>query len=138
MGRLKLASDDVWFEDDSRFGPQINLDANPFESAMALQPTFIEEVKDDSFAFTLNRELWVEGLCTLDGAVGWNPSSHGDAADTLARLRGFGEDYLTFQMGPYPEPPRTDRSIILEVLAAAGWRFQDDEEFRRFAPHLLR
>ena len=73
----------------------------------------------------------------LDGTVAWNTSG-GEVADTIARLRGFGEDYLDFKSGPHPEPPLTDRSIILDALAAAGWRFQTDEEFRRFNPHQVR
>jgi len=133
IGKLKLAADEVWFEDGSHYRPSTKYDENVFEKAMASQPHFIKEIQDDSFAFTLKRDLWVEALCTMDGTIGWSPS-RGAAGSTIAKLRGFGEDYLDFKAGPYPEPPLTERSIILEALATAGWRYQTDEEYHRLNP----
>jgi hypothetical protein len=138
VGQIRFLHDEVFFSDGVAYRPSVVLNENSFEDAMANQPEFISALQNDSFAFTLNRELWVEYLCTMDASVHWAPS-RGEAGNTIARLRGFGEYYLDFENGgPYPEPPRTDRSVLLTTLAAAGWRYQNDDEIRRFYPELIR
>jgi hypothetical protein len=131
VGEIWFEHDEVVFTDGVYRTP-IALDSNPFERAMASQPDFIRALRDDSFAYSFNRELSVEAVCTLDGAIGWNPS-RGEAAETTAKLRGFGENYADFKFGfPDPAPPATERDVIIEALAGAGWRFQTDDEYQRF------
>lgn len=134
LGNVTLTPDDAHFSDGVHRQP-IELDDNVFEVAMASQPEFIRELQDDSVAWTLNALLENEGICSLDGSLGWNPSS-GEAALTIGRLRGFGEPELDFKHEyPVGEPLRVDREVLIQVLHAAGWRVQTDEETRRFAPH---
>lgn len=123
VGQIVFETDEVRFTDGPAYREPEPLDANDFERAMAGQAEFRAALRDDSFAFTLNRALWVEGLCTLDGRTRWDPS-RGLAGGTIARLRELGEFYLEFKLGgPEPEPPPMPRAIIEEALAAAGWRF---------------
>lgn len=99
---------------------------------MASQPEFIRELKDDSFAFTLNRRLWDEVVCTLDGNISWRPS-RAELADTIVRLRGFGEHHRDFELGGlHPNPPLTELRVVLDALASAGWRLATENEFHRF------
>lgn len=137
LGELRLAPDEVFFSDGIGYRNPIHLDDNPFERAMASKPEFIKALQDDAFAFTLNLKLWVESLCTLDGSTCWNPS-RGEAAESIAKLRGFGETYADFKFGgPYPEPPRVATDVITAALEAAGWRFQTEEEWRRYEDSAL-
>ena len=137
VGRIAFSSDEIRFVDGLRLDP-LDLDENVFERAMSGEQSFRRALRDDSFACSLRTDLRVEGLCTLDGKIGWNPS-WGDAAETIVKLRGFYENWSDFKSGgPYPEPPPTDRSILLATLEEAGWRYQTDEEFARFFPEGVR
>jgi hypothetical protein len=133
VGQIRFTTGDICFE-DGNFGQQVQeLASDPFSQAMAGQPDFLERLRDDSFASTLHADLRVEALCTADGLIGWEPGS-GDAADAIVRLRGFWETWFDFKNGgPYPEPPRMPREIIADALAAAGWRYQTDEDYRRLS-----
>ncbi len=138
VGKIKFKPDEVYFTDGLASRPPVELNANAFELAMADQASFIRELQDDSFAFTLNRDLWNGPLCTVDGNIGWHPSN-GEAADTIARLQNFGETWADFKSGgPYPEPPRTDPGIIITALAAAGWRYATEADWRRLFPESFR
>jgi hypothetical protein len=138
IGRVRFAADEILFDDGVPRLPGIELDDNPFERAMADQPAFLAALRDDSFAFSFMAELWLEALCTLDGRIGWAPT-RGEAASTIVRLRGLWENWSDYKHGgPYPEPPPTDRSLIVAALAATGWRYQTDDEARRLNPEIMR
>lgn len=123
VGNIRFEPDDVHFSDDPRYEPPEDVDSNVFQRAMAERPEFLVRLRDDSFAFTLNRILWVESLCAIDGDTRWQPS-RGEAGGTIAELRRLGESYLDFKLGgPEPEPPPMPRAIVDDALAAAGWRF---------------
>lgn len=138
VGVARFAADEIFFDEGLSYRASQELDGNAFERAMADQPGFRAALRDDSFAATFNYDLWVEALCTLDGEIGWYPS-RADAADTIARLRDLGENWFDFKHGgPWPEPPPTDRAIILAELAKAGWRYQTDDDARRLNPEIMR
>ena len=125
IGKVKFEEQEVYFTDAESQRIPIELNANVFERAMAAQPRFLEQLRDDSFAFTLNDHLRVIGanLCTLDDSATWRD----DVSATIARLRGFGEDGEDDfgYRGPWPNPPRTKGTIIAKALADAGWRYED-------------
>lgn len=138
-GQIRFTETEIFFTDGRAHLLPVTLEANAFERSVAGNVDFIAALQDDSFAFTLNRALWVEALCTLDASMFWTPSGRGDAAETIARLRSFGEIWADFKYGgPEPNPPAMDIDIIDAALAAAGWRFQNDEEYRRFNPEMIR
>lgn len=123
VGNTRFEPGDVHFDDDPRYQPPVDLESNAFQRAMAGRPEFLAVLRDDSYAFTLNRLLWGESLCTIDGETRWEPS-RGQAGGTIARLRRLGESYLDFKLGgPEPEPPPMPRALVEAALAAAGWRF---------------
>ncbi|HEX8620349.1 MAG TPA: hypothetical protein VF718_00085 [Allosphingosinicella sp.] len=122
VGEIRFEPGDVHFTDGLGYFPQPELDGNVFERAMADKAEFRARLRDDSFAFTLNRRLWSESLYTMDLETRWEPG-RGHAAETIAKLRGFGETFTDFKYGgPEPEPPWTDPWVVDEVLADAGWR----------------
>ena len=134
LGTIKFDVDDVTFFDGIVYRPAIYLTDNVFEIAMQPQENFIRELRDDAVAWSLMELLRDGAVCTLDGKVGWNPSSS-EAASTIGRLRGFGEEYQDFKYEyPIGKPLRVDRDILVHVLNEAGWRVQTDEEERRFSP----
>jgi hypothetical protein len=134
VGQIRFTAEDIFFEDGYPGLRALESDGDVFSQAMAGQPDFIKCLRDDSFASTLNTCLWVETLCTLDGQVGWSPAGRGEVADVIARLRGFWESWADFKFGgPHPEPPPMPHAIIVNALAAAGWRFTTDAEYHRFA-----
>jgi hypothetical protein len=133
LGQVRLEATDVFFTDGVYQKP-IELNDNVFEMAMATQPEFVRELKDDSFALSFNEMMRNEGLCAFDGRTGWNPT-WGECAYTIARLRGVGETELDFKYKvPVPTTLRTDKSVIVDALATVGWRFQTEDELRRFNP----
>lgn len=97
LGALRLAPDEAFFSDGLGYRNPVLCDGNPFEIAMVSKLQFIKALQDDAFAFTLNRDLWVEGLCTLNGSTGWYPS-RGEAAETIAKLRGLRRDLCGLQV----------------------------------------
>jgi hypothetical protein len=137
-GTVQFTPDDILFEDGiSPALPKAPLDNNVFERATAAQEEFLKALRDDSFAFSLHRDLRVEALCTLDGSVGWAPTG-GEAAGTIAGLRDFGETWADFKHGFWPEPPLTGRAAILAELERAGWRYQSDDDAWRLNPEIFR
>lgn len=120
-GQIQFTQAEITFTDGRAHLLPVTLEDNAFERSVAGKPDFIAALQDDSFAFTLNRDLWVEALCTLDAGAFWTPAGRGDAADTIARLRNFGETWSDFKYGgPEPNPPVMDRQAIDAALAAAG------------------
>ena len=132
LGTISFEADDVLFDDGRVYAPQPKPDDNHFARVAADRPDFIQLLRDDSVAFSLNRALWNEGLCSFDGQIGWNPT-RGEAAEVIACLRGLGETHADFEFGgPDPHPPQLDVTHLLEILASIDWRFQNDEEYARF------
>jgi hypothetical protein len=132
VGQIRFTANDISFEDGIGGQRPPGPAADPFSQAMADQPVFLEKLRDDSFAWTLNNDLRAEALCTVDGLVGWEPSI-GDAADAIVRLRGFWENWAEYKYQRLPAPPPMPRRFIEDALAAAGWRYQTDEDYRRLS-----
>jgi hypothetical protein len=138
VGQIRFTSADIFFDDGYPGLQAPQTEADPFSRAMAGRPHFLEQLRDDSFAWTLNGDLRVGALCTDDGLVGWEPGSD-EAAEAIARLRGFWETWADFKSADaYPALPRMPREIIEDALAAAGWRYQTDDDYRRLSPHSRR
>jgi hypothetical protein len=129
LGDVRFEEEEVYFRDADNQRILVAPEGNVFARAMAAQPRFLERIRDDSFASTLNDILRVMGveLCTLDGSVTWTPDSSDEISDTIAWLRGFGEYGATdfSHRGLLPNPPRTPGSVVAKALADVGWRFDD-------------
>lgn len=133
VGQIRFTPDDIFFDDGYPGLQVLEAGEDPFCQAMASQPAFLEKLRDDSFAWTLNGNLRTQPLCTADGLIGWEPG-YDDAADAIARLRGFWETWFDFKSAdPYPRLPQMPREIIEDALAAAGWHYQTDEDYRRLS-----
>ena len=136
VGQIRFTPEDIFFEDGYPGLRVPDAGDNPFSIAMAGQPAFIENLRDDSFAWTLQTDLRSEALCTADGLVGWEPGSD-DAAEMIAQLRGFWETWADFTSASSYPPGLSEmpREVIEDALAAAGWRYQTDEDYRRLSSH---
>jgi hypothetical protein len=132
LGKIIFTPDDVRFSDGAPFRYPVHLTDNVFEIAMQPNAEFIYELRDDAVAWSLMELLRGQGVCTLEGKVGWNPSTS-EAAFTIARLRQFGEQEFDFKYG-YGDVGRVDEDVLIHILNDAGWRVQTNDEERRFSP----